>query len=350
MKFSELKQSILAQFEVPGGNRIVPFIEGKPGGGKSACAREIVSVLKEKYDIADEQIVEFNPSLRDPVDVLGIPFKHKSGTHNVWLPPEEFYNLRQGVGPCALIIEELTDAPMSMQNPMCRIILDRWAGSVMLSDQLFIIATGNRVEDKSGANRMSTKLGNRLRCLPFDEDLNDWVTWAKKQNICDVLIKFLQFQPKLLSDFDPTRKTNPTPRAWEAVSLVPSFKGKNAEKLFRALVAGDVGEGAATAYCAFRKMYLNLPDLYELLARPESYPISEELSIRWATVMKLVDLLSEEDCTPKTTDAALTYITRVPADMQAMALRELYKGASKKRLTGSPVFKKLASKLSKVIG
>lgn len=49
MKFSELKQSILAQFEVPGGNRIVPFIEGKPGGGKSACAREIVSVLKEKY-------------------------------------------------------------------------------------------------------------------------------------------------------------------------------------------------------------------------------------------------------------------------------------------------------------
>ena len=88
MKFSELKQSILAQFEVPGGNRIVPFIEGKPGGGKSACAREIVSVLKEKYDIANEQIVEFNPSLRDPVDVLGIPFKHKSGTHNVWLPPE----------------------------------------------------------------------------------------------------------------------------------------------------------------------------------------------------------------------------------------------------------------------
>ena len=350
MKFSELKQSILAQFEVPGGNRIVPFIEGKPGGGKSACAREIVSVLKEKYDIADEQIVEFNPSLRDPVDVLGIPFKHKSGTHNVWLPPEEFYNLRQGVGPCALIIEELTDAPMSMQNPMCRIILDRWAGSVKLSDQLFIIATGNRVEDKSGANRMSTKLGNRLRCLPFDEDLNDWVTWAKKQNICDVLIKFLQFQPKLLSDFDPTRKTNPTPRAWEAVSLVPSFKGKNAERLFRALVAGDVGEGAATAYCAFRKMYLNLPDISELLARPESYPISEELSIRWATVMKLVDLLSEEDCTQKTTDAVLTYITRVPADMLGLALLEVYLGGSKNGLSGIPFFKYLAFKISMVIG
>ena len=30
MKFSDLKKSILAQFEVAGGNRIVPFIEGKP--------------------------------------------------------------------------------------------------------------------------------------------------------------------------------------------------------------------------------------------------------------------------------------------------------------------------------
>lgn len=233
MKFSDLKQTILAQFMVPGGNRIVPFIEGKPGGGKSACAREIVAELKKQFNIADQQIIEFNPSLRDPVDVLGIPFKHESGTHNVWLPPEEFYNLREGVGYCALIIEELTDAPMSMQNPMCRIILDRWAGSVKLSDKLFIIATGNRIEDKSGASRMSTKLGNRLRCLPFDENLDDWIVWARENKIDEVLIKFLQFQPKLLSDFDPTRKTNPTPRSWASVSLIPEFEssGKAKERL-----------------------------------------------------------------------------------------------------------------------
>ena len=235
MKFSDLKETILAQFMVEGGNRIVPFIEGKPGGGKSACAREIVAELKKRFHIADENIIEFNPSLRDPVDVLGIPFKHESGTHNVWLPPEEFYNLRQGVGYCALIIEELTDAPMSMQNPMCRIILDRWAGSVKLSDKLFIIATGNRVEDKSGASRMSTKLGNRLRCLPFDENLDDWIAWARKNHIDEVLIKFLQFQPKLLSDFEPTRKTNPTPRSWTSVSLIPELagSGKAKERLFQ---------------------------------------------------------------------------------------------------------------------
>ena len=95
MKFSDLKKSILAQFEVAGGNRIVPFIEGKPGGGKSACAREIVNELKKKYRIADEQIVEFNPSLRDPVDVLGVVYESGT-TRNVWLPPEEFITCVKG--------------------------------------------------------------------------------------------------------------------------------------------------------------------------------------------------------------------------------------------------------------
>ena len=348
MKFSELKESILAQFSVAGGNRVVPFLEGKPGGGKSACAREIVQELKTRFNIADEQIVEFNPSLRDPVDILGIPFRHESGTHNVWLPPKEFYNLRQGVGPCALIIEELTDAPIAMQNPMCRIILDRYAGSLKLSEELFIIATGNRVEDKSGANRMSTKLGNRLRCLPFDEDLEDWVRWAKASGIKDDVIKFLQFQPKLLSDFDPKRKTNPTPRSWASVSLIPDM-GKDKETLFQDTVAGDVGEGAAASYCAFRKMYLSLPNFKSLLMDPKNYAIPADLSVRWATVMKLIDMISAPKCSQNTTDAALIYLERMPADMQAMAVRELFKGEGKKRLILSPSFKHLASKLSKVI-
>lgn len=63
MKFSDLKSTILAQFLAPKGNTVVPFIEGKPGGGKSACAREIAQALQEKMKIKDEQIVEFNPSL-----------------------------------------------------------------------------------------------------------------------------------------------------------------------------------------------------------------------------------------------------------------------------------------------
>ena len=135
MKFSDLKSTILEQFKTT--HEVVPF-----SGGKSSCAREIAQELAVTHKIPSERIIEFNPSLREPCDVLGLPQFH--GECTKWLPPEEFWALRQGVGPCVLILEELSDADMNMQNPLCRVVLDRCAGQLRLSDQLFIIATGNR--------------------------------------------------------------------------------------------------------------------------------------------------------------------------------------------------------------
>ena len=97
-------------------------------------------------------------------------------------------------------------------------------------------------------------------------------------------------------------------------------------------------------------MYLNLPDFSTLLSQARTYPIPEDLSVRWATVMKLVDLIQSETCSQETADAALTYIGRVPAtDMQAMAVRELFKSKGKAKLVASPVFKNLATKISKAL-
>ena len=123
MKFSDLKSTILEQFKTT--HEVVPFIVGKPGGGKSSCAREIAQVLADTHKIPSERIIEFNPSLREPCDVLGLPQFH--GECTKWLPPEEFWALRQGVGPCVLILEELSDADMNMQNPLCRVVLARCA-------------------------------------------------------------------------------------------------------------------------------------------------------------------------------------------------------------------------------
>lgn len=49
MKFSTLKSSVLLQFSQENGHLVVPFITGQPGGGKSACAREIAKELQAKF-------------------------------------------------------------------------------------------------------------------------------------------------------------------------------------------------------------------------------------------------------------------------------------------------------------
>ena len=229
MRYSNIKTSIVEQFKAPGGNKVVPFILGAPGGGKSACARDIVA------ELGVETVVEFTASLRDPVDVLGTP--NNTGEFTRWVPPEEFYNLRQG--RAALILEELSDAPIPMQNALCGVIYDRRAGNLQLSPDLFIIATGNRTEDKSGANRITSKLANRTRRFDFQESIDDWTEWALDNDMDPVLIQFLRFRPGLLSDFDANRFANPTPRAWERVNLIPSTLDSG---LFFDNVSGEVGE------------------------------------------------------------------------------------------------------------
>jgi hypothetical protein len=310
MRYSNIKTSVLSQFSVDGGNAVVPFILGAPGGGKSACARDIVQSL------GIENVVEFTASLRDPVDVLGVP--DNTGEYTRWVPPQEFYQLRQGVGRSALILEELSDAPVPMQNALCGVIYDKRAGNLMLErNELFIIATGNRTEDKSGANRITSKLANRTRRFDFQENIDDWTEWALDNDIDPVLIQFLRFRPGLLSDFDANRFANPTPRAWERVNLIPDSLDSG---LFFDNVAGEVGEGAAAEFTGFKRIYMSLPDVESILLDPANADVPQDP----ATLYALTGALARKS-TKDNFDRVSKYLSRMSPEFNVMATKDAIK-------------------------
>lgn len=311
MKYSDLKESILANFKRS--NKLVPYIEGKPGGGKSSLAREIVRDL----GIKPERVTEFNPSLRDPVDIMGVP--RTDGACTQWVPPAEFYRLRNdGTSePCALIIEELSDAPMPMQNPLCRVILDRAAGELELHPNLYIIASGNRTEDKSGANRMSTKLGNRMQTLQFDENIDDWAMWALDNEIAVDMIQFLRFRPNLLSDFDPNRKINPTPRSWEMANQV---ERSLSSELYFANISGVVGEGAAAEYTGFKRIYESLPDVDSVLMNPTKADVPTDPAVMYALCGAIAHRTTKDNF-----DRVVEFVLRMPSDFQVMTVLDCQK-------------------------
>ncbi|HAW44956.1 MAG TPA: hypothetical protein DCW60_01205 [Sutterella sp.] len=220
---------------------------------------------------------------------------------------------------------------MQMQNPLCRVVLDRYAGNLKLSEKLFIIATGNRLEDKSGANRISTKLANRMCVLEFESDIEDWCDWAAKNGMPKTLIQFIRFRPKLLNGFDPKRMINPTPRSWEMVGRVPVFGDDPTFALFQQAITGFVGDGAAAEYVGYMKIVNDLPDFKELLANPETYPVSGKLDIAYATSMKLIDLLDSEETTKAQVSAIITYIARNPPEMCAFAYAEINRQSEVRR-------------------
>ena len=309
MRYSNIKTSIVEQFRAPNGHKVVPFILGAPGGGKSACARDVVR------ELGIENVVEFTASLRDPVDVLGTP--NNTGEYTRWVPPEEFYRLRQGVGRSALILEELSDAPVPMQNALCGVIYDKRAGTLQLSDELYIIATGNRTEDKSGANRITSKLANRTRRFEFQENVDDWTEWALDNDIDPVLIQFLRFRPALLSDFDPNRFANPTPRAWERVNFIPESLDSG---LFFDNCAGEVGEGAAAEYTGFRRIYMALPNIESILLDPANADVPADP----ATLYALTGALARKS-TKDNFDRVSKYLSRMSPEFNVMATKDAIK-------------------------
>jgi hypothetical protein len=335
MRYSDLKTVMLSQFAMPDGNQVAYFIKGKPGGGKSALARDVV----RSFGGTEDNTIEFNGSTRDPVDILGTP--NNNGEYTRWVMPEEFYRLRKGVGKCFLILEEMTDMAMPMQNAVCRVILDRHAGNAPLSDQLYIIATGNRTEDKSGANRLSTKLGNRLRQHTFEENLDDWVDWAQGRALDPVLIQFVRFKPKLLSDFDPNRVdgVNPTPRSWESVSRIDTNLRQD---LFFQEVSGSVGDGAASEYVNFRKVYMSLIPFEAVVADPSGVKVPKELSALFATVGSCAHNVTAQNIAP-----VATFIDRLPQDFSTMFWLDARK--TKPELRTTKAFISWATKNANVI-
>ena len=307
MRYSNIKKSVVEQFKAPNGNKIVPFILGAPGGGKSACARDIMS------ELGLDHVVEFTASLRDPVDVLGTP--NNTGEYTRWVPPEEFYKLR--TGRVGLILEELSDAPIPMQNALCGVIYDHRAGNLQLSEQIHIIATGNRTEDKSGANRITSKLANRTRRFDFQENLEDLTAYALDNDWKTDLIQFLRFRPGLISDFDPNRFANPTPRSWERVNLVPDSLDAS---LFLENVIGEVGEGAAAEYVGFRRIYSQLPNIDALLLDPKNAQVPTDPAVRYAITGALA-----RKATVDNIDRVTAYTARLPAEFAVMTIKDAIK-------------------------
>jgi len=313
MRYSQIKQSIVSQFsqDRADANKTVFMIMGRPGGGKSACARDALKTL----GFTDANTVEFVASLRDPVDVLGTP--SNAGDFTKWVPPEEFYKLRAGQGRCALLLEELPDAQVPMQNALCGVIYDRRAGQLQLSDELVIIATGNRTEDKSGANRVTSKLAGRTRRLDFDENLEEIVQYALDAGWPTELIQYLRFKPDALVDWDANRFANATPRTWEDVARMNPHMSAELEL---DNIAGSVGAGRAAEYVGFKQIYNELPDITEILMNPAKAIVPENLAARYAVMGAVARKASADNF-----ENVCVYTDRFAPEFRVMCIKDAIK-------------------------
>jgi len=304
------------------------FIWGPPGVGKSQVVAQVAKEIGHK-------LTDIRTVLLDPVDLRGLPTVENGVAK--WCPPD----FLPKKGKWIVLLDELNAAPPLVQAACYQLVLDRKIGEYTLPKDCVVIAAGNRETDRAVTSRMPSPLANRFLHLNFEADLEDWVEWALDKEIMTEIIAFLRFRPELLINFDPTRneKAFPTPRSWEFTSNILSANGSDIEY---DLVAGIVGEGAATELMGFLKIIRNLPDIDMILMSPAKAAVPDNPAVLYAICGALAKKATEQNMS-----RVVKYGNRLPAEFSVLLIRDCIK--KNEDLTKTRAFIEWASVHSNVL-
>lgn len=282
------------------------FWWGAPGIGKS----EGIQQLADEH--FDGNLIDFRATLRDPVDLRGLPKLDEKAGVVKWLPPEELPNEKRHGKRGILFLDELNAANPQVQVACYSLVLDRRLANYELPEGWIIAAAGNRAKDRAAAQRMSRALSNRFAHIDVEADASSWLESYAVHHCDPMLVGFIRFRPDLLIDEDPGKggtddRAYRTPRSWTRAG-----KHCNAPDDIRmGLIKGQVGEEGAVEFEAFIRTYQNLPDLDDIFDDPKGTPLPKEPSAIYAVTAAL-----GRHSTRQNFEAALTYAARLGPDYE----------------------------------
>ena len=214
-----------------------------PGVGKSDLISQTAAVAGlECRSLLGTQIA--------PEDVSGIP--RIVGERTVFCPPRVL--LPESPEPFCLFLDELPASAPDVQKAFYSLLLERRIGENRLPAGSWVVAAGNRAQDRALVRALSSALVNRVTILNVRVDLREWLIWARANDIRSDIQAFINFAPDALARPVPAEPVPfSTPRAWAALSRALDLvaqKGILDSRLRRALAFGRVSAEDAAVYCA----------------------------------------------------------------------------------------------------
>jgi len=303
---SQLQHSLIFSLE----HRFNLLIVGAPGIGKT-------EIINQACDAAGMQMIVSHPVVSDPTDYKGLPFV-VNGDRAEFLPFGDLRQLIQATQPTVFFLDDLGQAPPSVQAAAMQLLLARRINEHLVSEQVRFIAATNRRQDRAGVQGVLEPVKSRFASiLHLETDHEDWVNWALSKDLPTELIAFIRFRPELLHDFKPTNDlvNSPSPRT---VAFVGQMMQKQLpQALEYVMIAGSAGEGFATEFKAFLDIYRQLPSPDLIILSPDKVEVPEDPS----TLYALSGALAKK-AGPQNFANIIKYTNRMPAEFSVLTVKD----------------------------
>lgn len=321
------------------------YIEGPPGVGKSDIIRQVTEEEKVGF-------VDFRLLLRDPTDLRGIPVPDLTAKVANWLPPSELPQKGTHEERGIILFDDLpTASPLVQASAYQIMIWPHRLGEYQMPEGWVIVGAGNR-KGEGPTHIVPIPLRNRLTILRYDLNLDDWISWAIRNNIRPEVIAFNKWafgresnnkRPEWpLFALDPSQSdwAFPSPRSWEKVSR--KLKEGWTEDVLHEAIEGDVGKGTAIEFAAYLGIFSKIPDLDDILVNGKDI-VPEELDLLYALVMAVAGYTE-----PDQFERCLEYSWKLTPEFRVLLVKSLA-AKDKKALTKCEGFPKWAQAHSDLI-
>ncbi|HPA72712.1 MAG TPA: hypothetical protein PKY31_10610 [Spirochaetota bacterium] len=224
---SELVEILERYFESAGKLNYAIKILGHPGVGKSAVVQQVAERM-------DRLFIDTRLAFKENVDLGGYPVPDPASRRMIYfrpkfIPPESVPGGKKGV---VWFLDEANRAHPTVIQTLFQIITERTCGEHRLPDGTAIVLAGNLGEEDSTTitDFDDAALDGRLAVFQLRPFAEDWLAWARTENIHPSVLRYISLFPERLWD---EANINPNPRGWHQASLAISdaYKLQSEEEL-----------------------------------------------------------------------------------------------------------------------
>lgn len=289
----------------------IPCFVGSPGIGKT----QVVYQYAESREL---EVIELNGSAMSPTDYVAYVPERDTRLLAEYLHE----NLARCCDPefsGILFIDEIHQMHPEVQKPLSKTINQRLVGSRTLSPNCMIVTAGNRLIDKSGANRLLAMIANRLETYPVAVDNDALIDLFVERGYPDIGVGYIAARPYVEEeDFQPHEPAFFTPRSYERtlIKLTERRKENAGAMLSLTSLAASVGVGRARDFVSFYELIDKMPTMKEIVADPDKCRVPGKLDEQCAVSCMLSVGSNTETFLPVS-----LYMQRFPVSLQILFLK-----------------------------